>query len=69
MALDRLRNEARTGAMLPEMHPLAQQFNAMMKMIEEGHQPHPMEIWELAQEMREADQHGWADRLCAYLPD
>lgn len=54
--------------MLPEMHPLAQEMSAMMKSIEAGHEPHPMEIWALIVELREADQDYWANRLAEYLP-
>lgn len=54
--------------MLPEMHPLAQEMSAMMKSIEAGHEPHPMEIWALIVELREADQDDWANRLAEYLP-
>ena len=54
---------------LPEHHPLARQFIALTKQIEAGHEMHPMEIWEVVQELREAGANGWADRLADHLPN
>lgn len=52
-----------------EDQDLAREFNTMTMMIEEGHSPHPMEIWELVCALREADKFGWANWLAEYLPD
>ena len=67
--LDRIENEARTRTMPQEDQDLAREFNTMTMMIEEGHSPHPMEIWELVCALREAEKFGWANRLAEYLPD
>lgn len=54
---------------LPDHHPLTADYNAMMKQIDRGHIPHPMEIWELAEQLRAEGAISWADRLCRHLPD
>lgn len=55
--------------MLQEDQDLAREFDTMTMMIEAGHAPHPMEIWELVCALREADKCGWANRLAEHLPD
>lgn len=54
---------------LPDHHPLTREYNAIMKQIEAGYPMHPMEIWELVVDLREAGENGWADRLADHLPD
>lgn len=53
---------------LPNTHPLTREFNALMKQIDAGYEMHPMEIWEMAEQLREAGAIGWADKLVEYLP-
>ncbi|WP_157102482.1 hypothetical protein [Sphingobium sp. TCM1] len=54
---------------LPESDPLAREFTEIMKQIEAGQPMHPMEIWELVVQLREAGAIGWANRLAEHLPD
>ena len=68
--LDRIENIARTERMpvLPDHHPLTAELNILMKQIDAGTYVHPMEIWELAQALREEGAETWADILAEHLP-
>lgn len=56
-------------AYFPESHELSREYGAMMKRLESGEAMHPMEIWELAERLRDGGAAAWADRLVGHLPD